>query len=181
MLLEAEFTPVISYVLTVFLCLQATASLRSVLPMWISWSCRRSAANPARGTSSLWTTLMPSTPSKKIWLPSFVRPQHHVSVQNIYGNKNRQETVEGSDQSCWICGNINSPSGSTACPLIFLNGFTSPGECKHDVGGRFDETVTDTEITAVLIICPEFLGQILRTCDVLCFRLQDARGVQPDR
>lgn len=49
-----------------FLHLQVTASSRSAWLTWISWSCSRLAANPARGTSLSWTTLTLSTPSRKI-------------------------------------------------------------------------------------------------------------------
>lgn len=46
-------------------CRQATASSPSVLPMWISWNCKKSRPNPVRGTFLSWTTLMLLTPSGK--------------------------------------------------------------------------------------------------------------------
>lgn len=150
-------------------CLQVTAFSPSVSPMWISSSCRRSAANPARGTSSLWMTLTLSTPSKKTWLPSFVKPQHHVSLFNI-----------DCSQIPWRLFKVLFTvaefvvkyvvSRSTACPLIFLNGFTSPGKCKQY------QKWPKADKTSVLFKVPQF-----KTPDVLCYRLQDARGVQPDR
>lgn len=59
---------------------QVTAFLQLELLMLTSWSCRRSAANPATDTSLLLTTLMLSTPSKKTSSPSFVKLPPHVSL-----------------------------------------------------------------------------------------------------
>lgn len=79
---------------------------------------------------------------------------------------NSQESIEGCVQKVI---NVHL-SCSTACPLIFLNGFTSPGTCKQS-------SAATTIVTSVEFfqICPEFLFALS------CFRLQDARGVQPDR
>ncbi|CAG01461.1 unnamed protein product, partial [Tetraodon nigroviridis] len=97
-------------------CRQVTASSPSAWPTWTTTSCRRSPPNPARGTSLWWTTLTRLTPSRRISSISFVRRRHRVSGPNLQ---------EGGAAAA-AAVNLRSVC-SAACPLIFLNGFTSPG------------------------------------------------------
>lgn len=88
--------------------------------MLISSSCRTSRANRVSVTSSWWTTLTPSPPSRTTWWLSFVKPQPLVSFMTHHHSETQRQHPDLKFTFLFF--------GFPACPLIYVNGFTSPGK-----------------------------------------------------